>query len=88
MMVQPWKNCDNETLLVLDLHKAQKSDHIIYVFKKCVIITPVFVQSIIQPLDVCYSAPYLKKKVEDASICKITSKNIFMGSLTLDYSLG
>lgn len=61
----------DETLLVLDLHKAQKSDYITDILKNESNITPVFVPAgatgIIQPLDVSYNAPF-KKKVEEAAL--------------------
>lgn len=65
-----WKPTVKEkTLLVLDLHRAQKTDHILDVMQECDI-TPVFVPAgltgTIQPLDVSYNAPF-KKKVEDAA---------------------
>jgi hypothetical protein len=65
-----WKPTVKEpTLLALDLHRAQKTDHILDVMQECDI-TPVFVPAgltgTIQPLDVSYNAPF-KKKVEDAA---------------------
>lgn len=62
-----WKRCIKEdTLLVLDVHKDQKTDHIKGLLLQCKI-TPVIVPpgctSIVQPLDVSVNAP-LKCKVE------------------------
>ena len=67
-----WKtNVKEECLLVLDLHRAQKTDNINKIFSKECEITPVFVPAgctgIIQPLDVAYNAPF-KKKVENAAM--------------------
>ena len=65
-----WKPCIKEdTLLVLDVHRAQKTDHIKGLLSQCKI-TPVFVPpgctSIVQPLDVSVNAP-LKRRVETAA---------------------
>ncbi len=66
------KNCwktflEDECLLVLDLHRAQKTDEIKEAFSDCKI-TPVFVPTgLIQPLDVVHNAPF-KKKVENAAM--------------------
>ena len=62
------KNCymmDNEAHWICTRPKNQITS---YVFKKCAcninFITPVFVQSIIQSLDMCYNALYLKRKLK------------------------
>lgn len=59
-----------EILLVLDLHKAQKTDHVKQLLSECHT-TPIFVPacctSIVQPLDVSFNAPF-KKKVESAAL--------------------
>ena len=55
---------------MLDLHKAQKTDHVKELLKECHT-TPIFVPagctSIVQPLDVSFNAPF-KKKVESAAL--------------------
>ena len=55
---------------MLDLHKAQKTDHIKELLKRCRT-APIFVPAgctgIIQPLDVTCNAPF-KKKVECAAL--------------------
>ena len=56
-----WKPFVNdETLLVLDLHKAQKTDRVKQLIEECTT-TPVFVPaactSIVQPLDVSFNVP-------------------------------
>ena len=66
-----WKPCvKEESLLILDIHNAQKTDHIKDLLKECDT-TPIFVPagctSIIQPLDVCYNAPF-KSRVEGAAM--------------------
>lgn len=67
------KNCwkpfiKEESLLVLDLHRAQNTDHVKNILIKECAITPIFVlagcTSIVQPLDV-YNAPF-KKKMQHA----------------------
>ena len=62
-----WKPfVDDEILLVLDMHKAQKTDRVKNLLKECGT-TPIFVPagctSIVQPLDVSINAPF-KRKVE------------------------
>ena len=58
-----------ESLLVLDMHKAQRTETIKYVLEKECKITLVFVPagctSVVQPLDVSFNAPF-KKAVESA----------------------
>ncbi len=66
-----WKpKVDEESLLILDVHSAQKTDEIKELLRKCDT-TPVFVPAgctgIVQPLDVSYNAPF-KKKVESAAM--------------------
>ena len=66
-----WKpNIKEEVLLVLDVHKAQKTGDITDALTQCGT-TPLYVPpgctSIIQPLDVPYNAPF-KKKVESAAL--------------------
>ena len=66
-----WKpNIKEEALLVLDVHKAQKTGDITDALAECDT-TPLYVPpgctSIIQPLDVSYNAPF-KKKVESAAL--------------------
>lgn len=59
----------DDILLVLDLHRAQKTDRIKELLNECGT-TPVFVPtgctSIFQPLDVSFNAP-LKRRVESAA---------------------
>ena len=64
-----WKPFLNEeVLLVLDLHKTQKTDRIKELLKECHT-TPIFVPagctSIIQPLDVSFNTPF-KRQIESA----------------------
>lgn len=58
-----------ESLLVLDMHKAQRTEDIKSVLEKECKITPIFVPvgctSIVQPLDVSFNAPF-KRSVESA----------------------
>ena len=67
------KNCwkpkvADEMMLVLDVHRAQKTEHINSLLVKECNTTPVFVPpgctSLVQPLDVSVNAPF-KKRVED-----------------------
>ena len=67
-----WKPAvKEESLLILDLHRAQQTEHIKKVMREECSITPIFVPAgcthIIQPLDVSLNAPF-KKKVEDAAM--------------------
>ena len=54
-----------EGLLVLDLHKAQKTDRIKELLKECNT-APIFVP-VIQPFDISFNAPF-KKQVESAAL--------------------
>ena len=59
-----------EGLLVLDLHKAQKTDGIQELLKECntaPIFVPAGCTSIIQPFDVPFNAPF-KKQVESVAL--------------------
>ena len=65
-----WKpNVKEESLLVLDVHKAQKTENIKLLLKQCSTV-PIFVPAgcigIVQPLNVCINAPF-KKKVDTAA---------------------
>ena len=67
-----WKpHVTEESILVLDLHKAQKTERIQDILTNQCKAVPVFVPagctSLIQPLDVVYNAPF-KKKAEAAAM--------------------
>ena len=68
-----------ESILVLDLHRAQKTDRIKDVLTRQCVISPVFVPagctSIVQPLDVSFNAPF-KKRVENAAMTQM-QENIY-----------
>ena len=59
---QQWKSaCDGNMLLVLEVHKAQKTDGILHRLNQCST-TPVYVPAgttgLVQPVDVVFNAPF------------------------------